>query len=74
MRARKMRGRTWWENRKAQKHGPAGRVRKTLRARAYWHGNVEVLQGLNCVAGAAFLQVEVQISWQAQHFRKVKFS
>ena len=29
---------------------------------------------LNCVAGAAFWQGRVQISWQAQHFRKVKFS
>ena len=45
-----------------------------LGARAHWHGNAEVSQGLNCMAGAALSQGEVQISGQAQHFRKVKFS
>ena len=42
------------------------------RRQAHWHGNAEVSQGLNCVAGAAFWQGRAQISWQAQHFRKVK--
>ena len=42
-----------------------------VRRRAHWHGNAEVSQGLNCVAGAAFWQGRVQISWQAQHFQKV---
>ena len=33
---------------------------------------VKFPQGLNCVVGAALSQGEVQISWQAQHFRKSK--
>ena len=45
------------------------RVRTMLGARAHWHGNAEVSQGFNCVAGAALSQGEVQISWQAPHFR-----
>ena len=51
-----------------------GAVSERSRRRAQWHGNAEVSQGLNCVAGAAFWQGRVQISWQAQHFHKVKFS
>ena len=35
-------------------------------------GRAKVSQGLNCVAGAALSQGQVSISWQAQHFRKVK--
>ena len=46
--------------------------RITFAAQAHWHGNAKVSQGLNSVAGAVLLQGEVQISWQAQHFRKVK--
>ena len=34
---------------------------------ALWQGQV------NCVAGATPSQGQVQISWQAQHFRKVKY-
>ena len=51
-----------------------GAVSDHVRRRAHWHGDAEVSQGLNCVAGAAFWQGRVQISWQAQHFRKVNFS
>ena len=40
--------------------------------RAHWHGRAKVSQVLNCVAGAALSQGQVSISWQAQHFRKVK--
>ena len=43
------------------------------RSGAHCHGNTEVSQGLNFVAGAAFWQSRVQISWQAQHFRKDKY-
>ena len=50
------------------------RVRTMLGARAHWHGNAKVSLGLNCVAGAALSQGPVQVSWQSQHFRKVKFS
>ena len=49
-------------------------VRTMLGARAHWHGNAKVSPGLNCVAGAALSKGQVQISWQAQHFRKVKYS
>ena len=49
-----------------------GAVSDHVRRRAHWHGNAEVSQGLNCVAGAAFWQGRVQISWQAQHFQKVR--
>ena len=48
-------------------------VRTMLGARAPWHGNAKVSPGLNCVAGAALSQGEVQISRQARHFRKLKF-
>ena len=34
---------------------------------------VKFSQGLNCVAGAALSKGQVQISWQAQHFRKAKY-
>ena len=44
-----------------------------VRRRAHWHGRAKVSQGLNCVAGAALSQGQVSISWQAQHFRKVKY-
>ena len=50
------------------------RVRSAFGARAHWHGNAKVSPGLNCVAGAALSQGQVQISGQAQHFRKIKFS
>ena len=33
---------------------------------------VKFSQGLNCVAGAVLSQGRAHISWQAQHFRKVK--
>ena len=45
-----------------------------VRRRAHWHGRAKVSQGLNCVAGAALSQGQVKISWQAQHFRKVKYT
>ena len=47
-------------------------VPERVRRCDHWHGLAQVAQGLNCVAGAAFWQGRVQISWQAQHFRKVK--
>ena len=50
-----------------------GAVSDHVRRRDHWHGNAEVSQGLNCAAGAAFWQGRAQISWQAQHFRKVKY-
>ena len=43
-----------------------------VRRRAHWHGRAQISQGLNCVAGAALSQGQVEISWQAQHSRKVK--
>ena len=49
-----------------------GHIRTTFGARADWHGNAKVSQGLNCVAGAALSQGEVQTSWQAPDFCKVK--
>ena len=48
-------------------------VSERSRRRAHWHGRAKVSQGLNCVAGAALSQGQVWISWQAQHFRKVKY-
>ena len=39
-----------------------GAVSDHVRRRAHWHGNAEVSQGLNCMAGAAFWQGRVQIS------------
>ena len=47
-------------------------VSERSRRRAHWHGRAKVSQGLNCVAGAALSQGSVKISWQAQHFLKVK--
>ena len=48
--------------------------RSAFGAWAHWHGNAKVSPDLNCVAGAALSKGQVQISWQAQHFRKVNFS
>ena len=66
-------GRSAFGERSERARSGLGQSRTVLGARAHWHGNAEVSQGLNCVAGAALSQGEVQISWQAQHFRKVKF-
>ena len=43
------------------------RLRRLCGGRAHWHGRAKVSQGLNCVAGAALSQGQVQILWQAQH-------
>ena len=63
-----------------------GAVSARARRRAHWHGNAEVSQGCNrgrrstfamssadFVAGAALSQSQVQISWQAQYYCKVKY-
>ena len=51
-----------------------GTVSERSRRRAHWHGRAKVSQGLNCVAGAALSQGQVSISWQAWHFRNVKYT
>ena len=73
--------RVWRGNRNREKEQPSAGFgdaspktgSERFRSGAHCHGNTEVSQGLNFLAGAAFWQGRVQVSWQAQRFRKVKY-
>ena len=67
-------GRSWSGLGSRSAPGPLARQRRGF-AGFELHGRRSILarSGADFVAGAAFSQGQVKISWQAQHFRKVKY-